>query len=82
MQNFNSFRVSTLTKVANLATLKVIRSIAKGFSISTNRIISAQKSQTSQQAIASDWKKIGKDMKFGVVKYDRKLTRQAVKDKR
>lgn len=30
---------------------------------------------SSQKALASDWKNIGNDMRKGIMKYDRKLTR-------
>ena len=35
-----------------------------------------QQTKTAQQAIANDWKRIGKDLTYGVIKYDRQLTRQ------
>lgn len=46
------------------------------------KALELQKNRTAQQAIANDWKRIGKDMEFGVMKYDKQLAqRKALKSK-
>lgn len=86
MQNFNSLRATSLIRATNSASSKFVRSVAKSLSLPINtgmgNALKFQKTRTAQQAIANDWKKIGKDMELGVIKYDRQLTRQkAIKSK-
>jgi len=86
MQNFNSLHISSFMKATNTASSKFVKSVAKSLSIPMNpdmgKPLKGQKNKTAQQAIANDWKKVGKDMTFGVIKYDRQLAkRKALKSK-
>lgn len=86
MQNFNSLHFTSLMRATNSASSKFVKSVAKSLSIPMNtgmgKALELQKNKTAQQAIANDWKRIGKDMEFGVIKYDKQLTqRKALKSK-
>lgn len=80
MQNFNSLRATSWMKATNSASAKFVKSIAKSLSLPMNtdegNAPKFQQTKTAQQAIANDWKRIGKDLTYGVIKYDRQLTRQ------
>ena len=80
MQNFNSLRVSSLMKATNSVSSKFAKSLVKTFSFPISagmrETLKFQKNKTASQALANDWKKIGKDMGLGVIKYDRQLTEQ------
>lgn len=86
MQNFSSLHFTSLMRATNSVSSKFVKSVSKSLSIPMNtgmgKPLKLQKNRTAQQAIANDWKRIGKDMEFGVMKYDKQLAqRKALKSK-
>lgn len=53
--------------------ITIMPKIANIFSIDVKSTIDSSKS--ARHSIANDWRKIGRDMERGLVKYDRDLTR-------
>lgn len=87
MQNFDVLRLSRLMKITNTAGSKFVRALVKSLSLPLNQsmrgTLKLGKRRTANQAIANDWKKIGVDMKSGVLKYDQQITaRRATKSER